>query len=858
MIPTILILCNTAQQAATNTQSIWEQIAINPVYIIFGFLSAVITIITFILLYKNKILDFILPWQWRKLYRDNINKELRKQHLNNKIYIQPYITVTSPYSTHEPAKTELKDKKLLNDFFLKKIFVKEPEEDNTVFFLFGDSGTGKTAALVHLFIDYIKKYNALTLPFQIRLISLRDFKALNKIKSIPEDKREKYILLLDAMDETPEVKNLTQFDNFIDQLKEAFHDYARVVITCRPQFFPNNQTEEQITNPEIQTETLFVGCKNYYLAPFDDEQIQAYLTNSISFRSNSEYLQKANEIVKKNPFIAIRPLVLTYIEDIVKSEHEINTTLDLYDIIIESILKRDIEKSKKRKNPEEIKEKIQQWWEASSLVAKYMYENNKLNITDSELDKILPPDIEKQFKQRSLLTRYGDEFHFSHKSFYEYFMSHRFFFYPYETKQVYGMDFALQLFDELYNAYCNKQSIRFANFQKTTNYSVAYSLSRTGVGLSKINHFSQSETKYQYALTIFRQLAKDNPDAYLHNVAITLNNLANLHRKTNRLQEAEVEYNEALTICRQLAKAHPDAYLPNVAMALSTLADLHRKNNHHKEAEDEYNEALTICRQLAKAHPDAYLHNLAITLSSLAGLHRQTNHHKEAEEEYNEALTICRQLADKNPDAYLPNLAMTLNNLADLHRKTNHNKEAEEEYNEALTICRQLAKAHPDTYQPYVATTLNNLAILHKNTNRHEEAEAEYNEALTICRQLAKDNPDAYLPNLAITLSSLANLHNDTNRHEEAEAENNEALTICRQLADKNPDDYLPNVAITLYNMAWMYLDRKELAKAENAAQESLEFFRILAEKSHDAFDSWVKRVEKHLENIRKAKEAAE
>ena len=745
--------------------------------------------------------------RWRKLYKDNISETLRKEYLKNKIYIQPYITSTPPLLSDEPSNTEPKDLKLLKDYFVNEVFIREPDEDSTVFFLFGDSGTGKSAALVNLFVDYIKKHNAKNLPFKIRLISLREDNALDQIKRIPDEERKNYILLLDAIDETPEVKGPTQFNNFLNELKTAFHDYARVVITCRPQFFKDNSSEKDITDPEIRTSTDFVECTNYYLAPFNNEQVQEYLDRAISYRLDNSKRRKAEEIVNKHNFITFRPLILTYIQDIVENDKPIDTTLDLYDRIIQSILKRDI---KKTLRPRDFNEKIRQWWEASSLVAKYMYENQKLDITDSELDSILPNDIDKQFKQRSLLTRYGNTFHFSHKSFYEYFMAYSFLQHPKEIKQVYGMDFALQIYNDALQAWSEQKDTPFAELKKTRPYTVASSLNCVGNSLNNINHFDQAEPYFQLALKRFRQLEEEKNDTYKDDIAMVLNNLANLYSDTNQLEKAEEEYNEALTTYRKLADQHPDAYLLDVAT----------------------------------------------TLNNLAILHKNTNQYKEAEKEYNEALTIHRQLAAQNPDAYLPYLAGTLNNLAVLHYNTKRYKEAEEEYNEALTIRRQLAAQNPDAYLPYVATTLNNLANLHSDTNQLDKAEEEYNEALSILYKLADKNPDAYLPNVANTLENLANLHSDTDRLQDAEEEYKAVLSIRQKMADKYPDAYLHKVAQTLFNMALLHLARKDYPAAEAAAQESLDKYRIMAEKSHAAFDKYVKEAEELLERIQKVKEA--
>jgi tetratricopeptide (TPR) repeat protein len=52
-------------------------------------------------------------------------------------------------------------------------------------------------------------------------------------------------------------------------------------------------------------------------------------------------------------------------------------------------------------------------------------------------------------------------------------------------------------------------------------------------------------------------LATANPDAYISDVAQTLNNLALLHNNTNRYEQAEQDFQEALEIRRKLATVNP-------------------------------------------------------------------------------------------------------------------------------------------------------------------------------------------------------------------------------------------------------------------------------------------------------------
>ena len=77
-------------------------------------------------------------------------------------------------------------------------------------------------------------------------------------------------------------------------------------------------------------------------------------------------------------------------------------------------------------------------------------------------------------------------------------------------------------------------------------------------------HFLQETRQYYYALkaytevfNIYWTLAKVNPEAYLPDVAMTLNNIANLQSDLHQYDKAEENYTEALRIRRDLAKVNP-------------------------------------------------------------------------------------------------------------------------------------------------------------------------------------------------------------------------------------------------------------------------------------------------------------
>ncbi len=699
--------------------------------------------------------------KWRDSYiLDHIPTDFEDYLPSASIYIQPYFTFKNKGLNVINIPRELRS------YFLKKVFVKHTGADK-VYCLLGDTGTGKTAALVHLFVDYINSRKKEDLPYEIRIFSLRNEKVFDNINTIKKEERGRYILLLDAMDENPMAADPKQYDDFRKQLSTICQEFKIVVFSCRPQFFMDEKAE----TIRFERGGKSVSATRIQLSPFRNKQVRAYL-RKVFAPTETKQRKEAKQLVKKHAFIAIRPLVLSFIRDIVKNGHKIHNTLDLYDSIVESWFVREIDKSHEDDSADEdgLEETIILWWYVTSQVASYIYKNKvgqELSLTVDELKEAIgrdewtellnsmgikteneQPDSKdlELFRSRSLLTRIDNKYLFTHKSFYEYFMAYRFFLDYEEVDDMRGMDFAMQLVDDLYDAYQNHRAVRFANIGGIELNDVAGTYHQLGYFLYEINHFKEAEKEFQEALKIRRGLAATNPDAYQPYLAMTLNNLATLHSDTNQLELAEEEYQEALKIRRGLAAKNPDAYLPYVALTLNNLAGLHYRNNQLEPAEKEFQEALKIYRDLAAKSPDAYQPYVAGTLNNLAILHKNTNRLELAEKEYQEALKIYRDLAAKNPDAYLPYVAHTLNNLAILHDDTNKLELAEEEYQEALKIRRGLAAKNPDAYLPKVAQTLYNMALLYIDTDDLETADTMAQESLEKYKIMAELSHAAFGP----------------------------------------------------------------------------------------------------------------
>ena len=312
--------------------------------------------------------------------------------------------------------------------------------------------------------------------------------------------------------------------------------------------------------------------------------------------------------------------------------------------------------------------------------------------------------------------------------------------------------------------------------------------------LSQEGQYAEAIPLAEKALGIRKKVLGDNhPD-----VAISLNNLAELYRLQGRYTEAEPLYQQSLAIDKKtLGDNHPD-----VATGMDNLATFYYLQGRYKEAERLYKESLAIKKeQLGDNHLD-----VARSLNILALIYDSQGRYKEAELFYQQSLAIKKeQLGDNHPS-----VAIILNNLGALYYSQERYKEAEPLYQESLAIKKeQLGDNHPK-----VATSLNNLALLYDSQGRYKEAESVYQESLAINKETLGDNH----PKVATTLDSLARLYALLGRYKEAELLHQESLTIRKEkFVDNHPD-----IATSLNNLALLYELQARYTEAELLFQKSL------------------------------------
>lgn len=328
--------------------------------------------------------------------------------------------------------------------YVDEIFIADNIE-SPLYCVLGGSGMGKTSFLVNVVKAYVHKYRENNLPFDIELINLSNENFKDKIEEIQSPKTT--ILLLDALDENP--KAVADYDSFISSLEQLIQSFRIVVITCRTQFFPDE--EHELKQSKIRNSSRakgFYAYTRHYISPFSDKEVEKYLRRRYGL--NILKRRKAKKIVNQCTSFAHRPLLLSYIDVLLSDKRKYETALDVYEALIEKWLERDTSRSE---HPKETQKQLMALLQKAAVkmyenfpTAGYYLDSDTVSDLSKELMIIAQGDI---LRGRSLLNRDAlGAWKFAHKSFLEFFLAKEYFENEEFELDFSGLDVSITLFQD--------------------------------------------------------------------------------------------------------------------------------------------------------------------------------------------------------------------------------------------------------------------------------------------------------------------------------------------------------------------------------------------------------------------------
>ena len=286
--------------------------------------------------------QFCLDWLKERAIRKKLQKEpytIREiKTYASEIYVRPDCQDNDPSSGGKPVNRTPVFKEL--DKLLG------PPSKAPCILILADSGMGKTSLLAKYYAYHWISAKRST-RFNLVVVPLNRFDRNELIERIPSDIRSETVLCLDALDEDRTA--IDDYDKRLQDFADLTATFQTVVITCRTQFFQNEcdihipSIIQSPSRPASLGELAPVEFKKIYIAPLSNVQIKTYLKKRFSPFIHPILYRRALHTIKRFADLISRPMLLAHIEDLLKVKGKLEFSFQIYEIIVQEWLRREVE-----------------------------------------------------------------------------------------------------------------------------------------------------------------------------------------------------------------------------------------------------------------------------------------------------------------------------------------------------------------------------------------------------------------------------------------------------------------------------------------------------------------------------------
>lgn len=432
--------------------------------IIATLLVALITFIIRSIWKKLKEIKEIKSWKENELLNklSGFSDDSYKEIVNSSLYIPVSGQEEAPNNNLELVPSD--NRFMLEDKLLKKFFSSKKSLEKKRYLILGGSGMGKTIFMVSFLIKFINWYKFKKNPYPIYLMYLGKKSVIDEINKIDDSSKTQSIILLDALDENHCASE--NLENFMKELEEVTSKFKYVIITCRTQFFTKEADELNKSSIWISgSKNRILSYEKIYISPFTEQESTDYLMNK--YRVGSKEYRKALTILKNSGDLVSRPLILSFMDELLKLDlvEKLNL-VEIYSVIADSWFQRECELQIYNKS---------ELWDFSKQLAYFIYKkwdsNGEQYLSENDYKVFIESNGFKEspfsFKVRSLINRTNDGFiKFAHRSFWEFFLA----IYSIENPGISfnpnGLDMAVKFAKEMYESILNESPYEFLNLPK--------------------------------------------------------------------------------------------------------------------------------------------------------------------------------------------------------------------------------------------------------------------------------------------------------------------------------------------------------------------------------------------------------
>ena len=360
---------------------------------------------------------------------------------------------------------------------------------------------------------------------------------------------------------------------------------------------------------------------------------------------------------------------------------------------------------------------------------------------------------------------------------------------------------------------------------------LATTLINLGNFYESMHDYKKGEESYLEALSIYDKIAElyTDYDVYKQMKSLTLNNLALSYLEQGKYDESESFFNSALELRRELFDESDDDSARDLAWTLNNIGELQERRGNYEESLAFFEESYQIRKKLSLKNPDAYNPDLLLTSSNLCWAYFKNNMLDEGVRIAKEAIGVYHSLCANCPKLY----SYELNNMVDLYAEqlsgTNLVDEIEQLYLSEISFWEGVHKTNPEinVKRNYIDSK-KRLADHFFDKQQYDNAERYYRQIDDFFRQISPSDSLELISLFTNTLEKKANLFIEKQDMDRADSLFSIVIENRRRFVDSIPNLRIVNSYIfanSLYDYGILKFKRKHYTEAISLLNEAASIY---------------------------------
>jgi len=345
---------------------------------------------------------------------------------------------------------------------------------------------------------------------------------------------------------------------------------------------------------------------------------------------------------------------------------------------------------------------------------------------------------------------------------------------------------------------------------------------------------------FEKLLKVMEELVALEPDRtdFRRDLSVSLNNVGQSYKVMGQGLKALEFFEKMLTNLEALVALEPDRtdFRRDLSVSFNNVGNIYSDMGQGPKALEFFEKSLKVMEELVALEPDRtdFRRDLSVSFNNVGNIYSDMSQGPKALEFFEKSLKVMEELVALEPDRtdFRRDLSVSLNNVGNIYKVMGQGPKALEFFEKDLKVMEELVALEPDRtdFRRELSVSFNNVGNIYSDMGQGTKALEFFEKSLKVREELIALEPDRtdFRRDLSVSFNNVGNIYSDMGQGPKALEFFEKDLKVMEELVAIEPDrtDFRVDYAISHWNIYLVCAQEDKLnwlTKAKTILQPMIE-----------------------------------